>query len=309
MIRKVAKACAIGLAMWLPFCVLWILFAVSVTHDRLSAILLTSLFSMGSAGFLGIAVWHLCRRFPWPLRFNLTFYALQIIFGLLYSTVWFGALFAIQWIRSGAVPGPWSWGGLLRQLLIGFWYYAVLAGIFYAIQTRIHLHEKESQAARAQALVTAARLDALRALVEFSEEYQFTRQYLAFEQLRFEDRLRVDFRIDPESFNFDVPPFSIQTLAENAVQHAIAIRPEGGSLQIECICKDGLLRVSVRDDGNGEAPEASDSHQFGLRSLRERLCAAYGPSVELRLVRDTEGFEASFAVPSSSNREHVGDYA
>ena len=58
-------------------------------------------------------------------------------------------------------------------------------------------------------------------LVEFSEEYEFTRQYLAFEQLRYEDRLRIDLQIDPESFQFDVPPFSVQTLAENAVRHAI----------------------------------------------------------------------------------------
>ena len=46
-----------------------------------------------------------------------------------------------------------------------------------------------------------------RDLVEFSEEYDFTRQYIAFEQLRYEDRLKVDLQIDPESFNFEVPRF------------------------------------------------------------------------------------------------------
>ena len=48
-----------------------------------------------------------------------------------------------------------------------------------------------------------------RELVEFSEEYDFTRQYLAFEQLRYEDRLKVDLQIDPESFHFDILPFSM----------------------------------------------------------------------------------------------------
>jgi two-component system LytT family sensor kinase len=67
-----------------------------------------------------------------------------------------------------------------------------------------------------------------RDLVEFSEEFEFTKQYLAFEQLRYEQRLQVEIRIDPECANFDVPPFSIQTLAENAVRHAISVRPEGG---------------------------------------------------------------------------------
>ena len=65
-----------------------------------------------------------------------------------------------------------------------------------------------------------------RELVEFSEEYEFTRKYIAFEQLRYGNRLTVTLRIDPESFDFDIPPFSIQTLAENAVLHAISVRPE-----------------------------------------------------------------------------------
>src|SRR5260370_39636043 len=155
---------------------------------------------------------------------------------------------------------------------MGVWFYAVFAGISHAVQTRNRLHEKETLAARAEALIAAARLDAIRArlnphflfnalhtlsalvkfrpalaegvierlgdmlryalkedgreLVEFEEEYDFTRQYLAFEQLRYEDRLKVHLQIDPSSFAFNIPPFSIQTLAENAVRHAISIRPE-----------------------------------------------------------------------------------
>jgi LytS/YehU family sensor histidine kinase len=227
---------------------------------------------------------------------------------------------------------------------MGVWFYAVFAGISHAVQTRNRLHEKETLAARAEALAAAARLDAIRArlnphflfnalhtlaalvkfrpnmaegaierlgdmlryslkedgreLVEFSEEYDFTRQYLAFEQLRYEDRLKVDLQIDPESFNYDLPPFSIQTLAENAVQHAIAIRPEGGSIWIKCSCSDGRLQVTVRDDGPGHSSDSGASHQFGLRSLRDRLQAAYGSSAELRFHGGVGGFEAGFIIPS-----------
>src|SRR5437016_1513054 len=151
-----------------------------------------------------------------------------------------------------------------------------------------------------------------RELVEFSEEYDFTRQYLAFEQLRYEDRLKVDMQIDPESFNFDVPPFSMQTLAENAVRHAISVRVEGGSIWIKCACRDDRLTISVRDDGPGGGVDAGQSHQFGLRSLRERLQSAYGPSADLRVQSGPEGFEASFVVPSCSDppspgRKRVGE--
>src|SRR5437588_7393131 len=131
-----------------------------------------------------------------------------------------------------------------------------------------------------------------RELVEFGEEYEFTRQYLSFEQLRYEDRLKVDERIDPECFDFDIPPFSMQTLAENALRHAISVRPEGGSIWIACSCRDGAMIVTVRDDGPGGASDVGASHQFGLRSLRERLRAAYGPAGNLQVNSSSDGFEA-----------------
>src|SRR5262249_261115 len=142
-----------------------------------------------------------------------------------------------------------------------------------------------------------------REFVEFSEEYDFTRQYLAFEQLRFEDRLKVDFQIDPESFHFDILPFSLQTLAENAVRHPISVRPEAASIWIRSSRDNGKLALSVRDDGPGSAADADggSSHQFGLRSLRERLRAANGPSAGLRVNSGAEGFEASFEIPASAD--------
>jgi two-component system, LytTR family, sensor kinase len=142
-----------------------------------------------------------------------------------------------------------------------------------------------------------------RGLVEFSEEYEFTRQYISFEQLRYEGRLRVDVQIDPESIHFDVPPFSMQTLAENAVRHAISIRPEGGSIWINSRCKDGKLSVTVRDDGPGGAPNLHESSQFGLRSLRERLHAAYGAEADLQVRSGPDGFEACFIVPTAPDSQ------
>jgi len=345
MVRKLIKRCAIAFAAWLPFFAIWLLFAMSFARDRFSTVLAGSLMSMGSAGLLGIGVWYVCQRWPWPLGFKLNFYLLQIFFAVVYGIAWTASIYGLESLRvRNALQSSWSWAVLGRQTLMGVWFYAVFAGISHAVQTRNRLHEKETLAARAEALAAAARLDAIRArlnphflfnalhtlaalvkfrpimaegaierlgdmlrytlkedgrdLVEFSEEYDFTRQYLAFEQLRYEDRLKVDLQIDPESFNFDLPPFSMQTLAENAVQHAIAIRPEGGSIWIKCSCGDGRLQVSVRDDGPGHRSDAGASHHFGLRSLRDRLQAAYGSSAELRVQGGVGGFEASLIIPS-----------
>jgi LytS/YehU family sensor histidine kinase len=345
MIRNVITRCAIVLAAWLPFFAIWVLFAMSFGQARFSTVLLEGL-SMGSASLLGIPVWYVCRHWPWPLGFRLRFYLLQIVFALVYGIAWTAAVYGLQSLGQRNEMGTsWLWSSLPRLMLSGILFYAVFSGICYAVQTRSRLHEKEALAARAEALASTARLDAIRArlnphflfnalhtlaalvkfrpamaeeaierlgdmlryalkedgreLVEFAEEHGFTSQYLAFEQLRYEDRLRVEVEIDPQSFTFDLPPFSIQTLAENAVHHAIALRPEGGSVLIKCSCSDGRLHVSVRDDGPGQGSDARSSSQFGLRSLRERLQAAYGSSAELRVEHVVGGFEASFVVPSS----------
>ncbi len=83
MVGKVIRRCAIALAVWLPFFALWVLFAMSFARDPLSAIFVSSLMTMGSAGLLGIAVWQLCRRWPWPFGFNRNFYLLHVLFALL----------------------------------------------------------------------------------------------------------------------------------------------------------------------------------------------------------------------------------
>jgi signal transduction histidine kinase len=344
MIGSLIRRSTIAVAAWLPFFALWVLFAASFSRDRFTSILSGSVVSMGSAGLLGIAVWHLCRRWPWPRQFSVSFYVLQLFFGLLYALVWSIAVDLLESARRLSFsPVIWSWPSVSRQLLLGIWLYAICAGVCYAVQTRRRLHEKELQAAQAEALAASARLDAIRArlnphflfnalhtlsalvkfrpeaaepaiqrlgdmlryalkengreLVEFAEEYDFTRQYLAFEQLRYEDRLKVHLQSDPEASDFDLPPFSIQTLAENAVHHAISVRPEGGSIWIKCIRRDGQLRISVRDDGPGVSQDNGESTGFGLRSLRERLRSAFGNSVDLRVTQGPEGFEACFAVP------------
>lgn len=344
MIRPLIKRFAIAVTAWLPFFAIWFLVSLSSGRQPVLVVLIYSLICMGTAGLLGIAVWYACRRWPWPLGFRVSFYSLQILFAFVYGMAWTAIVYALQLLQTGkALPNATTWPALARDLLLGMWFYAVIAGIAYAVQTRNRLHEKEALAIRAEGLAAAARLDAIRArlnphflfnalhtlaalakfrptvaesaierlgdmlrytlkedgreLVEFSEEYEFTGQYLAFEQLRYEERLKINSEIDPDSFNYDVPPFSIQTLAENAVRHAISIRPEGGSIWIRCSIQDGGLRISVRDDGPGVGAESTQSHHFGLRSLRERLHAAYGPGADLQIQNGTDGFEASFVAP------------
>ena len=343
-----------AMAAWLPFSVIWVFFAMSYANATLPSAILTSVGATGSAAVLGLGVSQVCARWPWPLRLTAGFYLLHALLAAAYALSWNLFVCWFEAMRSGA--STWALFGGSRvlgwQLLTGVWIYGLFAGVSYAVQTRDRLHEKETLAIRAEALASAARLDAIRArlnphflfnalhtlaalvkfrpeiaesaierlgdmlrytlkedgreLVEFSEEYGFMRQYIAFEQLRYEDRLTVNLEIDPASFDFELPPFSMQTLAENAVRHAIAVRPEGGSIWIGSSCKEGKLTVIIRDDGPGENQDAGPSHQFGLRSLRERLRAAFGTAADLYVQRRPEGFEARLVVPAPAKARAKG---
>jgi len=347
MVSPFVRRSAIAIVAWLPFFAIWTLTAVSFSAQiPLLSVLISSMVAIGSAGVLGLAVWFACQRWPWPSGFSWRFYATQIVLAACYGAAWSAAVLGLELLRGA--PGAAAlatWPVLVRQTVLGMWFYAVIAGMFHAVQTRDRLQDNEIRASRAEALVADARLEALRArlnphflfnalhtlsalikfrpavaegaverlgdmlrytlkedrrgLVEFSEELNFTRQYLAFEQLRYEERLRVHVEVAPGAHDFDLPPFAIQTLAENAVHHAIAVRPEGGSIWLTCTCQDGGLHVSVRDDGPGATAAAKgESHRFGLRSVRERLIAAFGPAAELRTAQRDDGFEARFIVPA-----------
>ena len=149
---------------WLPLFGFWVLSAMSISNASLSAVFLPCLISMGSGGLLGIVVWYLCQRWPWPAHFTARFYVLQVLLAITYALAWTALVFVFESLRLGkAAPGMWTWAGLARECSLGIWLYGMFAGVSYAVQTRDRLHDKETMAARAEALATAARLDALRA--------------------------------------------------------------------------------------------------------------------------------------------------
>src|SRR5699024_1061930 len=65
-------------------------------------------------------------------------------------------------------------------------------------------------------------------VVELKHELELVKSYIYIEQERFEDRLKVDWDID-DNLNFHIPPLSIQPLVENAINHGILKKLEGGT--------------------------------------------------------------------------------
>lgn len=136
--------------------------------------------------------------------------------------------------------------------------------------------------------------------VPLRQELDLIDRYVAIQQVRFGDRLRVERDIDPATLDLRVPVLLLQPLVENAIEHGIAQRLSGGTLRIGAGLIGEQLRLRVTDDGNGGSPPLDESHwQVGLRNTRERLQALYGPAHAFQVMQaPAGGVEVSIAMPA-----------
>ncbi len=119
--------------------------------------------------------------------------------------------------------------------------------------------------------------------IPVAEELDFVKRYLEIEQTRFGDRLRVIIDAEPETMNALVPTLVLQPLVENAVKHGVFPREDGGSVGIAVARKNGMLELSVTDDGPGLRVAAHARQGIGLVNTAARLQELYASSMSFRL--------------------------
>jgi two-component system LytT family sensor kinase len=123
--------------------------------------------------------------------------------------------------------------------------------------------------------------------VTLAAELAFVEQYLAIEQVRFSDRLRVEWVLDDRARDALVPDFLLQPLVENAIKHGVAKRAEAGRIEISARVVGHDLELTVRDDGVGMAPETREG--VGLSNTRERLRTLYRDAARMIIERPPDG--------------------
>jgi two-component system LytT family sensor kinase len=139
--------------------------------------------------------------------------------------------------------------------------------------------------------------------VPLSEELSFIRRYLAIEQVRFQDRLRVEIDAPTETLNAQVPTLILQPLVENAIRHGISRRAQAGQLLIRARRTDDYLVLDVIDDGPGPNHTPAPGTGVGLRNTRARLQQIYGSSQALELVEaPSGGTKATIRLPYHMTR-------
>jgi sensor histidine kinase YesM len=134
--------------------------------------------------------------------------------------------------------------------------------------------------------------------VPFKKELEFLKHYLDIEQTRFQDRLKVELAIEPDTLDGLVPSMILQPLVENSVRHGVAPRPEGGCIKIKAWRDNSLLRLEVEDDGPGLGSDAPLKERVGLTNTRARVSNLYGDEHGLKLRNAADGgLVVSLSIP------------
>ncbi len=111
--------------------------------------------------------------------------------------------------------------------------------------------------------------------VPLSDEIALQRHYLEIEAVRFPERLRIEFEVPKDLEAACVPGMILQPLVENSIKYAVSASTRPVTLRIAAREVDGLLVLTVADDGPGLAAE-SGSTGIGLANVRSRLAARFG---------------------------------
>ncbi len=141
------------------------------------------------------------------------------------------------------------------------------------------------------------------AKVTIAQEVETLNLYLGIERMRFEERLRTDFNIEPEAANACLPSMLLQPLVETAIKYAVSPQEEGASISLTAQLVGRRLRVAVSDSGPGlreggggasvpasfAGTDRTVSTGVGLANIRDRLQQAYGEDHRFEIRHPPEG--------------------
>jgi two-component system, LytTR family, sensor kinase len=135
--------------------------------------------------------------------------------------------------------------------------------------------------------------------VSLKQELEFLNGYLEIEQARFQDRLKINRRVDPVTLDAVVPTLLLQPLVENAIRHGVSKRLGTGVVEIRSKRINSSLHLEIQDNGPGLEPAATAPPKgLGLANTRARLQQLYGSQHQFELkAAPAGGLVVSILIP------------
>ncbi|CAK4851628.1 unnamed protein product [Aphanomyces euteiches] len=149
-------------------------------------------------------------------------------------------------------------------------------------------------------------------LVTIKEEAAYCELYLQLFSLRYQNKLTVQLKIDPEVEQFSIGKLTLQPLVENSILHGIDLTSSENAIHITAGMEDGLIVIRIMDNGKGltanklgELKEKLNNYQLennedsiGLLNVHERIRLLFGEPYGLDIYGDHTGMEVRITIPA-----------
>ena len=126
-------------------------------------------------------------------------------------------------------------------------------------------------------------------LIPLTKELELIQAYVAIEQARFGERLRVEYELDDRAMALMIPPLIIQPLVENAIRHGVCKKEGGGMVQLQVKQMNEAVRISISDNGVGMGEVTKErllsnlnsAQGIGIANVKRRMAKIPGSSLNI----------------------------
>ncbi len=136
--------------------------------------------------------------------------------------------------------------------------------------------------------------------ITVKEEIEYIRSYLDIEEVRFQDRLKVEYDIDENSIDALVPNLILQPIVENAIKHGFSKKTDQCTIKVCTKIEEEKLLLVVKDDGKGVKDKSilENGTGIGIKNVRDRLIKLYSDNYKFDLIPgEVNGVTVKISIP------------
>ena len=159
-------------------------------------------------------------------------------------------------------------------------------------------------------------------MITLEEEIENLKNYVLLQQMRYGNKLRILYDMDPELLTLEVPRLILQPIVENAIIHGLEKKTNGGQIQVYGRRKEEVAEIVIEDNGVGMSQEEVENlrtgldptHQrksfsgIGIKNVDERIRLVYGEDYGLTIKSEVNvGTKVILVIPRVGRKRGMND--
>jgi len=136
-------------------------------------------------------------------------------------------------------------------------------------------------------------------LVSVEEELSLLKDYLQIEQIRLDERLKINWAIESLPLDAQIPVMTLQPLLENAIYHGIEPFIDGGELSIAGQLDGKNINITITNPWQEEAHQHRKGNQIAMDNINKRLELHFNSQASLKLIKQQDFCQVELRFPYS----------